>query len=553
MAERLKWWQKTVVCEIYIRSFNDTDGDGIGDLNGVTQKLDYLKKLGVGAIWLTPCCKSPQADNGYDVADYCAIDEMFGSMADMDRLIEEARRRGIRIVMDLVFNHTSDQHPWFLESSSSRDNDKSDWYIWRDAKPDGSAPTNWRGIFGGSAWTWCEARGQYYLHTFLKKQPDLNWANPKVRRALFDAAQFWVDKGVGGFRLDAITYIKKPALTDAAPDAGDGLSAIHPVTANTPGILDYLHEFKAAVLDGTDLFTVGEANGVSAADLPRWVGRDGVFDMVFEFSHVLIDLENEADWSSSRPWQLKDLKKILRDSQENTAADGWYAIFFENHDMPRCVNHFFPDTADQDSAARIIATLMMTLRGTPFLYQGQELGLHNVVWEDISAYNDVSTRNHYAFLIEEGHSEEDALHAVHRFSRDSARTPMPWSSGENGGFTDGTPWLPVNPDYPVRNAAAQEQDPVSVLRWYRALAALRSRHAVFTEGSFEEILQEHTQIYAYIRRTKDAEAIILTNWSEEEVSYDPALIEGTALLISTEGIKNQRGRLAPLEAVIYLR
>ena len=288
----LKWWQKTNVCEIYVRSFNDTDGDGVGDLNGITEKLDYLKALGVSAIWLTPCYKSPQADNGYDVADYYDIDPTFGTMEDMDRLIAEAEKRDIRIVMDLVFNHTSNENEWFLESESDPDGSKGDWYIWRDAKPDGSAPTNWRSIFGGSAWTWSEKRGQYYLHTFLKEQPDLNWENPEVRKALFDVANFWV-------------------------------------------------------------------------------GSDGVFDMVFEFSHIVIDLPNETDWSVRREWKLTDLKKLLSDSQKTTAENGWYPIFFENHDQPRCIDHFFPDAEDKTGAAKVIGTLMYTLRGTPFLYQGQ--------------------------------------------------------------------------------------------------------------------------------------------------------------------------------------
>ena len=385
MTKGLKWWQKTNVCEIYIRSFNDTDGDGIGDLNGITEKLDYLKKMGIGAIWLTPCYKSPQADNGYDIADYYEIDETFGTMEDMDRLIAEAGKRDIRIVMDLVFNHTSDQNSWFIESASGKDNPKSDWYIWRDAKPDGGPPTNWRGIFGGSAWTWSETRGQYYLHTFLSEQPDLNWENPEVRSALYDVANFWLDKGVGGFRMDAVTYIKKPEFKDGEPDAGDGMTAIHNMTANTDGILDYLHEFKDKVQRGKDIFTVGEANGVSASELPQWVGEDGVFDMVFEFSHMLIDLNSETDWSDRREWSLADLKRILGESQKNTAQNGWYPIFFENHDQPRCIDHFFPElsvssaSSDSDAdaevrmAAKVIGTLMFTLRGTPFLYQGQEL------------------------------------------------------------------------------------------------------------------------------------------------------------------------------------
>ena len=551
-AEGLKWWQKTNVCEIYVRSFNDSDGDGIGDQNGITEKLDYLKALNIGAIWLTPCYRSPQADNGYDVANYYEIDEMFGTMEDMDRLISEAGKRGIRIVMDLVFNHTSDQNPWFLESEKDRNGEKADWYIWRDAKPDGSAPTNWRSIFGGSAWTWSEKRQQYYLHTFLKEQPDLNWANPAVRGALFDAAKFWIAKGVGGFRMDAVTYIKKPEFRDGAADAGDGMVSVHTMTANTDGILDYLHEFKEKVQTGTDIFTVGEANGVSAEELPRWVGSNGVFDMVFEFSHMLIDLPNETDWSASREWKLTDLKKVLSDSQRTTAENGWYPIFFENHDQPRCIDHFFPYAEDKAMAAKALGTLMFTLRGTPFLYQGQELGMRNVAWDDIGDYNDISTRNHYNFLIGEGHSKEEALKAVHRFSRDSARTPMQWNAKLNAGFSSQMPWLPVSENYKTVNAASEEQDPGSVLSWYRRMAELRRDYAALTEGSYEEVLNESEQIFGFLRRGSEEEVLVLVNFSEEEADYDPALAEGAELLISSAG-ESRPGVLKPLESAVYKR
>ena len=547
----LKWWQKTNVCEIYVRSFKDTDGDGVGDLNGITEKLDYLKALGVGAIWLTPCYKSPQADNGYDVADYYDIDPTFGTMEDMDRLIAEAEKRDIRIVMDLVFNHTSNENEWFLESESDPDGSKGDWYIWRDAKPDGSAPTNWRSIFGGSAWTWSEKRGQYYLHTFLKEQPDLNWENPEVRKALFDVANFWVGKGVGGFRMDAVTYIKKPEFKDGPADAGDGMTAIHGMTANTDGILDFLHEFKKEVQEGSDIFTVGEANGVSASELPQWVGSNGVFDMVFEFSHIVIDLPNETDWSARRAWKLTDLKKLLSDSQKTTAENGWYPIFFENHDQPRCIDHFFPDAEDKTGAAKVIGTLMFTLRGTPFLYQGQEIGMRNVAWNSIDDYNDISTVGHYDYLIREGRTEEEALEAVHHFSRDSARTPMQWNTEANAGFTTGTPWLPVSDDYMTVNAETEEKDPDSILSWYRALADLRSAHDVLTAGSYEEILNDSEQIYGFIRKTDDTEAVILTNFSEEEAEYDAALVDGAELLISSAGADSRPGVLRPLECVIF--
>lgn len=551
-TEDMKWWQKTNVCEIYVRSFNDSDGDGIGDLNGITEKLDYLKELNIGAIWLTPCYKSPQADNGYDVADYYEIDEMFGTMEDMDRLIAEASKRDIRIVMDLVFNHTSNQNEWFLESEADKDGDKGDWYIWRDARPDGSAPTNWRGIFGGSAWTWSETRQQYYLHTFLKEQPDLNWENPKVREALYDVAKFWIDKGVGGFRMDAVTYIKKPEFADGAADAKDGMAAIHAATANTDGILDYLHEFKDKVQAGTDIFTVGEANGVSASELPQWVGSNGVFDMVFEFSHMLIDLPNEIDWAARRDWKLMDLKMVISDSQKTTAENGWYPIFFENHDQPRCIDHFFPDAENKTMAAKIIGTLMYTLRGTPFLYQGQEIGMRNAAWDNIEDYNDVSTVKHYDFLIREGHSPEEAMEAVHHFSRDSARTPMQWTADANAGFTTGIPWLPVSENYENVNAASEEQDPESVLSWYRSMADLRSAHEELVEGSYEEILSDSEQIYGFIRRGSSAEAIVLTNFSGGEAEYDPALVDGAELLISSAG-ESRPGVLAPYESAVYER
>ena len=565
MTKGLKWWQKTNVCEIYIRSFNDTDGDGIGDLNGITEKLDYLKKMGIGAIWLTPCYKSPQADNGYDIADYYEIDETFGTMEDMDRLIAEAGKRDIRIVMDLVFNHTSDQNSWFIESASGKDNPKSDWYIWRDAKPDGGPPTNWRGIFGGSAWTWSETRGQYYLHTFLSEQPDLNWENPKVRSALYDVANFWLDKGVGGFRMDAVTYIKKPEFKDGEPDAGDGMTAIHNMTANTDGILDYLHEFKDKVQRGKDIFTVGEANGVSASELPQWVGEDGVFDMVFEFSHMLIDLNSETDWSDRREWSLADLKRILGESQKNTAQNGWYPIFFENHDQPRCIDHFFPElsvssaSSDSDAdaevrmAAKVIGTLMFTLRGTPFLYQGQELGFRNVTWDVIDAYNDISTKRHYEFLIDEGKTVEEAMEAVRHFSRDSARTPMHWTAGENAGFTEGTPWLPIHDNYKTCNVETEEKDPDSILSWYRSMAAVRKAHEELIDGSFEEILNDHKQIYAFIRRGSSHEAIVLTNFSREEAEYDASILEGAELVISSAEGGGVPGILSPLESAVFER
>ena len=551
-AEPAPWWKDTIAYEIYVKSFKDSDGDGIGDLRGIISELDYLQNLGVGVIWLTPCYVSPQADNGYDIADYYNIDPAYGTMDDMDELIAEARKRDIRIVMDLVFNHTSHENEWFMESRSSRTNAKSDWYIWADPREDGSAPNNWRSIFGGSAWEYDETREQYYLHTFLREQPDLNWENPEVRQALSDVARYWIGKGVGGFRMDAITYIKKPAgYPDGTSDASDGTAGIHGMTANTDGILEFLHEFEEAALKGTDIFTVGEANGVSADELPEWVGADGVFDMVFEFGHVLLDLPDEMNWCATREWRLTDLKKLLSASQETTiGTNGWVPVFFENHDQPRSINHFLPEGTDRIAGGKVLATLLLTMRGTPFIMEGEELGFVNVAWPSIDDYNDVSTRNHYAFAIREGYSEEEALAGVHRFARDSSRTPMQWDDSEHAGFTTGTPWLPVSDDYRTVNAATELADPDSVLNWYISLARLREAHAELREGNYQELFPENEQIFAYSRETENAKAIILINFSAESATYDPACVENAEVILGTHDT-NGKGMLAPLEAVIY--
>ena len=550
-AESAPWWKGTIAYEIYVKSFKDSDGDGIGDLQGIISELDHLQRLGVGAVWLTPCYASPQADNGYDIADYYNIDPVYGTMEDMETLIAEAGKRGIRIVMDLVFNHTSNENQWFIESRSGKDSDKSDWYFWVDPKPDGSAPTNWRSIFGGSAWEYDETRNQYYLHTFLPEQPDLNWANPEVRQALQDVANFWVEKGVGGFRLDAITYIKKPAeLLDGEPDAADGTVGIHAMTANTEGILDYLREFKAAVQEGTDIFTVGEANGVSPEDLPEWVGADGVFDMVFEFSHVVIDLPDEMNWCATREWTLPEFKALFTASQETTACtNGWYPVFLENHDQPRSINHFLPAGADRVSGGKALAALVLTMRGTPFIMQGEELGFVNVAWPSIEDYNDISTRNHYAFAIGEGYSEGEALAGVHRFARDSSRTPLQWDGTANAGFTSGTPWLPVYEDYETYNAAAEAEDPDSVLSWYMTLSALRREHSELADGDYTELFPEDGQIFAYTRENAEAKAVILINFSLEPAAYDAACVEGAEMLVASGA--GEKGTLAPLEAAVY--
>ena len=547
----LAWWQRTIAYEAYPKSFLDTRGAGTGTIAGITSKLDYLAKLGVGALWITPCYRSPMVDNGYDVQDYYAIDPSFGTMADMDELIARGREHGIRVVMDLVFNHTSEACAWFVESRSSRDNPRSDWYVWRDAKPDGSEPTNWRSIFGGSAWAWCEERQQYYLHTFAPQQPDLNWESPEVRRALYDIANFWADKGVGGFRIDAITYIKKPAVfADGPVDGEDGLSSVHNATANGEGILDFLHEFKAAVCDGRDIFTVGEANGVGADELCRWVGKDGVFDLLFEFSHTHVPMGEAEIWCKPAQWRLTDLKRVLTASQEATATNGWYPAFFENHDQPRSTVNFFRCDGPIDAKAKALGTVLLMQRGTPFLYQGEELGYGNATWTAPEQFDDVQTRGEYEFALTEGFTPEQALAACSRFSRDNARTPMQWDASANAGFTTGTPWLPVHPDYQQMNVAAQEADPNSVLCWYRRLAALRLSRDELLAGSYEELMAESEQVYAYRRQGEDGAAVVLANLSDQPAAYDSALVDGLALLAGTHGTVRP-GALRPLEAVVF--
>ncbi len=548
----MKWWQKTICYEIYVKSFRDSDGDGVGDLNGITSELDHLKELGVGAVWLTPCYVSPQADNGYDIADYYNIDPAYGTMEDMERLISEAGKRDIRIVMDLVFNHTSNENEWFRESCKGADNEKSDWYIWADPKEDGSAPTNWRSIFGGSAWEYNESRGQYYLHTFLPEQPDLNWANPEVRKAVTDVARFWVNKGVGGFRMDAITYIKKPEkFENGKPDAGDGMVGIHYMTANTDGILDYLHEFRSAVQEGTDIFTVGEANGVSSEDLPDWVGDNGVFDMVFEFGLVNIDLPDENNWCETRDWTLPEFKAFFADSLKASGdAGGWFPVFLENHDQSRSIDHFMPGEGDRIAKAKALATLLLTMKGTPFIMQGEELGYVNVDWPSIDDYDDISTKNHYRSSIEAGYSHEEAMAGVHHFTRDSARTPMQWDETEKAGFTTGTPWLPLYPDHSVFNRSSEKKDGDSVLNYYLALGDLKRTHSELIDGSYEEIMHDDDRIFAYIRENKEKKAVILINFTDGEATYPTEYVKDGKCIFSS-GTDEKKGTLSPYEAVIY--
>lgn len=539
----MKWWQKKSVYQIYPKSFLDTTGSGIGDLRGIIKKLDYVKSLGVGAIWLTPIYPSPMVDNGYDIANYTEIDPRFGTMADFEELIAESGKRDIKIVMDLVFNHTSGAHEWFKESKSSRDNKKADWYIWRDEK------TNWRSIFGGSAWEFCKERGQYYLHTFAKEQPDLNWENPKVRRALYDSAKFWLDKGIGGFRIDAIVYIKKPAeIIDGAADSADGTCSVHNMTAATPGILDFLREFKREVFEGRDIFTVAEANGVKPENLSEWVGEKGIFDMLFEFNHVNIMFEHGAEiWHRAKLFKLSEWKKVLTESQIAT-KNSWYPIYFENHDRPRSINTFFPADSDKKLAAKALAMILFTLRGTPFVYQGEELGLGNTKFESIADYDDISSRGNYELARADGLSDKQAMRFVQKFSRDNARTPMQWDSSENAGFSSGKSWLPVNSDYKSCNVEVEERDSDSILNFYRKMSELRNSSDVLIRGEYQELYPNNEELYVFTRTLGDKKFCTAVNFTAREVKKPKILLNARKIM---GNYADETEYLRPTEAILY--
>lgn len=555
-ADNADWWKSAVAYEIYVSSFKDTNGDGYGDLNGITSKLDTLKSIGADILWLTPVYKSPMVDNGYDVSNGYEINPLYGTMADMDNLIAEADKRGIRIMMDLVVNHLSDQSMYFIESAKSKDNPYSDYFIWRDPAEDGGAPNNWRSIFGGSAWTYNQERNQYYLHTFAKEQPDLNWENQNVRKEIQKWANFWLDKGVCGFRIDAVPYIKKPADFSSKPaDGEDGLAKIAAYTTNIPGILDFLQEFKDAVNSGRtkDVVLVGEANGITVEDMPQWVGSNGVMNMIFSFDHVETDVTDSPYLSDRKPVQLIDVKHALS-RVENASNNGiWTTVYFENHDRPRAVNTFFKNGADRKLAAKVIGTILYTLRGTPFIYQGQEIGMENCEWE-MNEINDLNAKSQYTMMLDIGIPEKKALTLVSKYNRDNARTPLQWDASKNAGFTTGTPWLKINPNYLTVNYASQEKSPDSVLNWYRKLAGIRENNPVLTRGDYLDVLPDDEAIYAYSRNYDDTSALVLLNFENTDVAFDSGILNGYKLLISSYGEgEASDSSLRPLESRIYMK
>lgn len=506
-----KWWKESVVYQIYPLSFKDSNGDGIGDLNGITEKLDYLKELGVDVIWLSPVYQSPGDDNGYDISDYRAILEEFGTMEEFDRMLQAAHERGIRLVMDLVVNHTSDEHPWFVESRKSKDNPYRDYYIWRPARM-GKEPNNWGSCFSGSAWEYNEATDMYYLHLFSKKQPDLNWDNPRVRNEVYDMMNWWLDKGVDGFRMDVISLIsKKPELPDGKPGINGYASFNEP--ANGPHVHEYLQEMRRRVLEGRDTITVGECSGVTLEEAKKYARSDEKeLNMVFQFEHMDVDADGTNKWSDKK-MDLRDLKHIMTKWQKGLEGIAWNSLFWENHDQPRSVSRFGNDAEYWEESAKMLATCLHMMQGTPYIYQGEELGMTNVPFGDISDFRDLDSINAYRELTGQGvFTPEEMLRYLRYKSRDNARTPFQWSDEKHAGFSSGEPWIMVNPNYKKINAREQMTRENSIFCYYQKLIRLRKQYDIVVYGTYDLLLPEDPELYVYTRTLGEEQLLIVCNF-----------------------------------------
>lgn len=547
-----KWWQNSVVYQIYPRSFQDSNGDGIGDIQGIIKRLDYLQELGIDAVWLSPVCKSPQDDNGYDISDYQDIDPMFGNLDDMEQLINEAKKRNIRIIMDLVLNHSSDEHRWFTEAKKSKDNPYHDYYVWRDGE-EGVYPNDMNSVFGGPAWEWVPELKQYYFHQFSVKQPDLNWENPKVRREIYDMILWWMDKGVGGFRLDVIDQIAKE------PDLK--------ITNNGPRLHEFIQELSRETFQKGDLITVGEAWGADIDRAKLYSKPDGSeFSMVFQFEHMMLDQEPGKEKWDFCPLPFVKLKKCLEKWQKELHGCGWNSLFWDNHDLPRIVSRWGNDREYRVEAAKMLATVLHGMEGTPYVYQGEELGMTNVRFDSIEQYQDIEIRNMYRERLEKGYAEKDIMESIYAKGRDNARTPMQWDDTENAGFTTGTPWLGVNPNYTEINARSQLQDENSVFHYYKKLIHLRKENSIFVDGDFTLLLPEDENIFAYVREYEGRKLLVAANFTDKEVECPllkewgvPADEDGAAksrdngvkLLIHNYNDLPSQQKLRPYEAMIW--
>lgn len=550
-----RWWKESVVYQIYPRSFCDSNGDGIGDLNGITGKLDYLKELGIDVIWLSPVYKSPNDDNGYDISDYQAIMDEFGTMEDFDRMLATAHEKGIKIMMDLVVNHTSDEHKWFIESRKSTDNPYRDYYIWRPAKEDGSLPNNWGSCFSGPAWEYDKTTDMYFLHLFSKKQPDLNWDNPAVRQDVFDMMNWWLKKGVDGFRMDVISLIsKEPGLPDKEP--GINGYATFNVSANGPHVHEYLQEMRQKALNNADTITVGECSGVTLEEAKKYARSDEKeLNMVFQFEHMDVDSDEKSGKWTTRKMDLRDLKKILTRWQKGLQDIAWNSLYWENHDQPRSVSRFGNDSDEyREISAKMLATCIHMMQGTPYVYQGEELGMTNCPFNTLDNFRDLESINAFHELTEQGKmTEEDMMAAIGYKGRDNARTPMQWDDSAYAGFSTANPWIMVNPNYTKINAKDQVNREDSVFKYYQKLIKLRHESELIVYGTYDLILDDDKDIYAYIRTLGDEKLIVYCNFSENtrEVELPEEFTNGKVLISNYSDAKaNQKIALRPYEAIV---
>ncbi|WP_392455736.1 alpha-glucosidase [Chryseomicrobium aureum] len=538
------WWKEAVAYQVYPRSFQDSNGDGIGDLQGLISRLDYIQDLGIDIIWICPMYKSPNDDNGYDISDYQDIMDEFGTMEDFDLLLAEVHKRGMKLIIDLVINHSSDEHEWFIESRSSKESDKRDWYIWKDGK-DGKEPNNWGSIFGGSAWEYDEASGQYFLHLFSTKQPDLNWENEDVRTALYDMVNWWLDKGIDGFRVDAISHIKKDlTFSDMPEEEGKEYIQAWSKYMNVEGIMPFLGELKEKTFANYDIMTVGEANGVSSEQISEWVNEtDGKFDMVFQFEHLGLWDGNSLD--------VLELKNVLTRWQHALANDGWNALFIENHDKARIVSTWGNDQEYWAQSAKALATMYFFMKGTPFIYQGQEIGMTNVQFDSIDDYKDVSAKNMYRERLANGDTHEAIMQDLWQTSRDNSRTPMQWSEEMNAGFSEGTPWIGMNPNYTEINVDRQLSDEQSILNYYKAMIRLRKENDAFVYGDYDLVLAEDAQVYAYTRTHENTRFLVVANLTAEAASIESLYETVKDAQVVLANSDSESLDLAPFEARIY--
>ncbi len=550
------WWKEAVIYQIYPRSFMDSNGDGIGDIKGITSRLDYLKYLGVDIIWLSPIYQSPNDDNGYDISDYQAIMEEFGTMEDFDEMLLEAHKRGLRIVMDLVVNHTSDEHRWFMESRRSRDNDYRDYYIWREGKDSKTPPNNWGSCFGGSAWQYDEETAMYYLHLFSKKQPDLNWDNPKVRKEIFDMMTWWCDKGIDGFRMDVISMISK---TKEMPDGKitDFYGDYSPYCVHGPNVHRYLKEMNEKVLSKYDIMTVGETPGVTTKLAKQYAGEDtNELNMVFQFEHV--DNHGKYGKWDDQKWQLTKLKKILSRWQTELYGKAWNSLFWDNHDQPRAVSRFGDDRPQyRVSSAKMLATCLHMMQGTPYIYQGEELGMTNYPFKSPEDFRDIESINAYKEWCASGKvSHEDFWPCITFRSRDNARTPMQWDDTEQAGFTANTPWIAVNPNYKEINAKAETLDPNSVFHYYKKLIALRKENPIMVYGKYEPLLEDSEELFVYTRTLNNEKLLTVCNFTDQDIAFTiPEEFTGASCLIANAQNDYSKAdiMLKPYEAFVLIQ